>query len=433
MSTELLRPPKPCWAAEMGIFAMPSLGADMEDGTLVEWTVAKGDMVARGDVIAVVETQKGAIEVECFETGVVSEILIDVGQVAPVGAPLAMIGDGDPSELPDPTPPEVPAAPPETDPSPAVPEFPDENPVEFPDQQPTEAPVRPPDEGAAPASPSRADNVRASPAARARALELGTELQGIQGTGPEGVIVLGDVERTQPASDVQQALGPTPKNAKAAMRKAIAAAMVRSKQTIPHFYLSQTIDVQPALDHLAKRNADRPPGERLLLGAILVRATALAARDCPTLNGHYGDDVFHPSTEVNVGLAIALRGGGLVAPALMQADTLDAEATMSAMRDLVSRARTGRLRGREMTAGTITLSSLGDNGAEEMSGVIFPPQVALVGLGSPHLRPWVIDGAVQPRSVIQLTLSVDHRANDGRQASRFIAAFDSHLQTPEDL
>ncbi|OAN77296.1 branched-chain alpha-keto acid dehydrogenase subunit E2, partial [Jannaschia sp. EhC01] len=318
-----------------------------------------------------------------------------------------------------------------------TPDVPGESPVELPDREPLETPELPPEENRLPPldtpSPPPADDIRASPAARARARELGIDLRGIRGTGPDGVIVLGDVERTQPASDVQQALAPPEKDPKAEMRKAIAAAMVRSKQTIPHFYLYQTFDMQPAQDHLAQLNKDRAPSDRLLLGALLVRATALAARDCPTLNGHYVDNTFTPSTEINVGLAIALRGGGLVAPALMQADTLDLDKTMAAMRDLVSRARTGRLRGREMTAGTITLSSLGDNGAEAMSGVIFPPQVALVGLGSPKTRPWVIEGMVEPRSVVQMTLSVDHRANDGRQASRFIAAFESHLQTPEEL
>lgn len=417
---------------------MPSLGADMEEGTLVEWTVAEGDIIARGDVIAVIETQKGAIEIECFEAGVVSEILIGEGHAAPVGAPLAVIGDPSSPELPEPFPTELPPDPAETDPSPPTPEFPDQSPVEFPDKPPTEIPVLPPDESPSssaedPAPAPPANEIRASPAARARGRELGIDLRGIEGSGPDNVIVLGDVELTQPAADVQQTLDTSPKDAKAEMRNAIAAAMVRSKRSIPHFYLSQTIDMQPAQEHLSRLNADLPLKDRLLLGALLIRATAMSAKDCPTLNGHYTDDGFHSSADVNVGLAIALRGGGLVAPALTQADTLSLQDTMAAMRDLVSRARTGRLRGREMTAGTITLSSLGDNGAEAMSGVIFPPQVALVGLGSPNVRPWVIDGAVQPRSVVQLTLSVDHRANDGRQASRFIAAFDSYLQSPEEL
>lgn len=409
---------------------MPSLGADMEDGTLVEWTVAEGDTVARGDVIAVIETQKGAIEVECFEAGVVAKLLVALGQTVPVGEPLAMIGE-DAVSGPEP----AAAQPPAPEPAPVPP------PMTTPTKAAEIAPVTPAPVTPAPASasahesiPMPADGLRASPAARLRARDLGIDLAGIRGTGPDGVIVLGDVERTQPASDVQESLpSPKVKDSKAEMRKAIAAAMARSKQTIPHFYLSQTIDIQPALDHLAALNADRPPSDRLLLGALLVRATALSSRDCPTLNGHYSGDAFSPATQVNVGVAIALRGGGLVAPALMQADALTLDATMAAMRDLVSRARTGRLRGTEMTAGTITLSSLGDSGAEAMAGVIFPPQVTLVGLGAPNVRPWVIAGTVQPRSVIQLTLSVDHRANDGRQASRFITALETHLQTPEDL
>lgn len=427
----------------MGIFTMPSLGADMEEGTLVEWTVAPGDTIARGDVVAVIETQKGAIEIECFEDGVISELLVDVGTAIPVGTPLAMIGTGASPELPDPASSEIPAHPPPAAPPVPAPELPGEPPMELPEPEPEpepepiEQPDLPPEAGGAPCldapSPAPDGSIRASPAARARARELGIDLSGLKGTGPDGVIVLGDVAQTQPASDVSQALSPPDRDAKAEMRTAIAAAMVRSKQTIPHFYLSHTMDVQPALDHLATLNADRPPSDRLLLGALMVRATALAAKACPTLNGHYTDSAFHPAAEVNVGVAIALRGGGLVAPALIQADKLDLDETMAAMRDLVSRARTGRLRGQEMTAGTITLSSLGDMGSEAMAGVIFPPQVALVGLGSPAKRPWVVDGQVQPRSVIHLTLSVDHRANDGRQASRFIAAFEGHLQTPEDL
>jgi pyruvate dehydrogenase E2 component (dihydrolipoamide acetyltransferase) len=184
-------------------------------------------------------------------------------------------------------------------------------------------------------------------------------------------------------------------------------------------------------DWLAATNADRPPARRLLLGALLVRATALAAASVKVLNGHYTDDGFAPSDAVNVGVAIALRGGGLVAPALIDADDMTLDEVMDGMRDLVARARAGRLRSREMTAGTITLSSLGDTGAEAMAGVIFPPQVALVGLGAPQTRPWVVDGAVLPRQVITLILSADHRAADGRQAAAFVDAFQSALAPPE--
>ena len=153
----------------------------------------------------------------------------------------------------------------------------------------------------------------------------------------------------------------------------------------------------------------------------------------PGLNGHYEGGAFRPASQVNAGVAVALRGGGLVAPALLDAGGMSVNETMAGMRDLVTRARAGRLRSSEMTQGTITISSLGDSGAEAMTGVIFPPQVALVGLGAPQLRPWVIEGAVVPRTVVTLTLSADHRVSDGRQAAKFIVEFETLIASPETL
>jgi pyruvate dehydrogenase E2 component (dihydrolipoamide acetyltransferase) len=209
--------------------------------------------------------------------------------------------------------------------------------------------------------------------------------------------------------------------------------MTRSKQTIPHFYLSQTIDVTPAMEWLTSFNEGKPPSQRVLLGALFLRATVLAAAKVKTVNGHFTEEGFKPSDKINPGLAVALRSGGLVAPAIVDAEQMGLVELMAAMRDLVTRARAGRLRSSEMTEGTITLSSLGDSGAESMAGVIFPPQVALVGIGAPGLRPWVVDGTVEPRHLVTMTISADHRANDGRQASRFLSVFDSLLSTPEAL
>lgn len=217
------------------------------------------------------------------------------------------------------------------------------------------------------------------------------------------------------------------------MRKAIAAAMTRAKQTIPHFYLSQTIDLTPAADWLAARNARKPPAERLLLSALFVRAAVLAAAQVKSSNGHFTNGAFRPSPQINAGVAVALRGGGLVAPALIDAGAMSLDETMAGMSDLVARARAGRLRSSEMTEGTITVSSLGDTGGELMTGVIFPPQVALVGLGAPQVRPWVVENAVLPRRAVTLTLSVDHRVSDGRQASRFITLFETLITKPETL
>jgi pyruvate dehydrogenase E2 component (dihydrolipoamide acetyltransferase) len=252
----------------------------------------------------------------------------------------------------------------------------------------------------------------------------------LQGSGPGGVIILADVDGAPIGGERQPS---EPRSPVEEMRRAIAATMTRAKQTIPHFYLSQTIDVQPAIDFLARRNADRPPGERVLLGALFVRAVSLAASKIKIVNGHFVEGVFKPANVVNPGVAVALRGGGLVAPALMDAAAMDLDQTMAAMRDLVSRARTGRLKGSEMTEGTITITSLGETGAEAMAGIIFPPQVAIVGIGAPQTRPWVIEGQVVPRSVVTLTLSADHRVSDGRQAARFVSEFETLIQEPENL
>lgn len=407
----------------MGSFTMPSLGADMEAGTLVEWLVKPGDEVHRGDAIAVVETQKGAIEIECFEDGKVLELQADLGATLPVGAPLALIlGPGE--TAPESKEPEAlaVAAKPEAVPAPAIAGKPEAAPSHVVADKPEATP------GPAVAAPLASGATAASPAARVRARELGIDLATVTGSGPAGAVLLRDLEARNTAAARAQTASPM-----VDMRKAIAAAMARSKQTIPHFYLSETIDVQPALTWMDARNADRAPSDRLLLGALFVRATALAAAKVPSVNGQFVDGSLRPSERVNAGVAVALRGGGLVAPALIDADAMSLDETMAGMRDLVSRARAGRLRSSEMTEGTITISSLGGTGAEAMAGVIFPPQVALVGLGAPKLRPWVVDGAVAPRTVVTLTLSVDHRASDGRQAARFIAEFQCHIASPETL
>ena len=403
----------------MGVFRMPSLGADMEDGTLAEWMVKPGDSVKRGDIVAVVETQKGAIEIEVFEDGTVRELAADVGQKLPVGAPLAVIlGEGE-------APPARPEPAPEPEPEPEPERKPQAEPEPEAVTAPRPAPAAP--KAAVAVSPPREGGPAASPAARKRAAELGVDLGGVTGSGPGGAIVLADVEAPPASAEAPR----KPKSPFDEMRRAIAAAMTRSKQTIPHFYVSETMDLQPATDWLAAHNADAPPTARILMGAIFVRAAALAAKAVPSTNGQFTDGAFHPSDTVNAGVAIALRGGGLVAPALIGADGLTLAETMQGMRDLVTRARAGRLRGSEMTSGTITVSSLGDGGAEAMAGVIFPPQVALVGIGTPCIRPWVVEGAVVPRTVVSVTLSVDHRVCDGRQAAAFLEAFRAHLANPE--
>jgi pyruvate dehydrogenase E2 component (dihydrolipoamide acetyltransferase) len=390
----------------MSLFAMPSLGADMETGKLVEWLVKPGDRVARGDIVAVVETQKGAIEIEIFETGEVTELLAEVGTTLPVGAPLARIGESGAVEAAA-----VPHAAAKATPPPPAPE-----------SVPAPAPPRP--------VPAAAGEVLASPAARTRASEAGLDIATVAGSGPGGAVLLADVERhlaARPAPAAEQPRG-KPGLDMAEMRRAIAAAMSRAKREIPHYYLSHEIDLQTAHDRLTAINAERTPDRRLLMGALLVRATVGALAKVPELNGRFETEPYAPLAEVNCGIAVAMRGGGLIAPAILDAGAMHTDAIMGAMRDIVARTRTGRLRNSEITRGTITVSSLGETGVDALLGVIYPPQVALVGFGTPRLRPIVRGGQVEPRLAVTATLAADHRVSDGRRGALFLAEIDRLLQ-----
>lgn len=383
----------------MADFLMPALGADMETGRLVQWLVHEGDRVRRGDVVAVVETHKGAIDVEIFLDGVISE-LAPLGQDMKVGARLARVGPAVAS------------------PSPATSAIPA-------------------------AAPTPGQRPLASPAARRRARELGVSLEGLRGSGVGGAVVLADVEHvassmtSAPVEPVAAAAAAPPPARRgfdpSQMRQAIAAAMGRSKREIPHYYLASPIDFQAATAWLAGYNRDREPEQRLLPAALLLKATALALRELPEFNGFCEDGLFRAGDGIHVGWAVALRGGGLIAPAIHDADRLMLPELMAALRDLVQRARAGGLRSSELTDPTVTVTSLGERGAEAVWGVIYPPQVAIIGFGRVVERPWVVDGQVVPRPLVQVSLAADHRVSDGHQGGRLLAAIDRALQSPGTL
>jgi pyruvate dehydrogenase E2 component (dihydrolipoyllysine-residue acetyltransferase) len=402
-------------------FRMPSLGADMEAGTLVEWLVKPGDSVKRGDVVAVVETQKGAIEIEIFQNGQIEQILVDLGTKVPVGTPLARI------RTEQETPPISAVTTPHTGPTkpPAAPPLVPPGGAPAPARS-IPAPPSPPPAQVAAAGPVR---VRASPAARRLAEMYGSDLATVAGSGPAGAITYADVERS---------LGklPTPPEKKRAPGldlEAMRTAMARSKREIPHYYLEHQIDVTTCEQWLIRTNAARPPDRRLLFGALAIKSVALAARHFAALNGFYRDGKFEPADAVNVGIAIAIRGGGLAAPALHDADQLSLDELMAGMRDLVQRTRAGRIRSSEIADPTITVSSLGERGVESLYGIIYPPQVAIVGIGKVVSRPWVIDGAIGPRSVVSVTLAADHRVSDGHAGALFLAEIGKLLQEPDKL
>ena len=532
----------------MGEFRMPSLGADMDVGTIIEWLVRPGDPVQRGQVVAVVDTAKAAMEIEAFESGVLEEILVDVGRQVPVGTPLAIIGAAAMATTPPlpgvpgvPGPPGVPAGPMVVDsvhskvgidyqsaaaavPEPAPkrvgrrtratpPAAPRATPQEHPRATP---PVRhlahqlgvdldtiagsgpeghithedvlgaaqvegvsvvaqgqPATEGAlaGPESSSQpAGRLRVTPRARRLAAERGIDLSAVTGSGTRGAVLAGDVpvaappapappaaglgevpgeSRPHPVRAAPEAAGPgkaagggpagaaVPRAAdperRAAMRAAIANLMSRSNAEIPHYYVQQTIDLGAGLAWLRAGNADLPPAQRLLPAVLFLRATVLAAEAVPELNGHWVDGRLRPADRVDLGVAVATRGGGLITPAIPDAGPLGIRELMARLADLVARARRGTLKQAEMAGATITVSSLGEAGPDALAGVIFPPQVALVGVGGIVERPWAVDGMLTVRPTCTITLAADHRASDGRTASAFLAVLAHALAHPEEM
>jgi pyruvate dehydrogenase E2 component (dihydrolipoamide acetyltransferase) len=217
------------------------------------------------------------------------------------------------------------------------------------------------------------------------------------------------------------------------MRRAIAAAMARSNREIPHYYLQTHIDMSRALRWLEAENQKRSIKDRLLPAVLLLKAVARALRDVPDLNGYWADDRHQPQEAIHIGFAIALRQGGLVTPAIHNVDLKSLDELMEALRDLITRVRAGRLRSSELTDATITVTNLGDMGVETVYGVIYPPQVALVGFGKVVDQPWAENGMLGVRPVLTATLAGDHRATDGRRGAQFLDALNRYLQEADKL
>jgi pyruvate dehydrogenase E2 component (dihydrolipoamide acetyltransferase) len=384
---------------------MPFLGADMSEGTLLAWLRQPGDAVKRGDIIAEVHTDKADVEIEVFTAGIVEKLLVEPGATVPVGTPLAIIGDGMRSR-----------------PSPAI--------------------------------PPAGHRLLVSPSARHLAAELDVELAGLVGTGPGGRIQRVDVERAaapRPARAQVEAVEapavappPTPAapppvataapdDRRVGMRRAIAAAMTRSKREIPHFTVGETIDLSASMRWLQEENLRRTVERRLLAAVLILKAVALGLRDVPELNATWQGDRLVQGDAVHLGTAIFLRGGGLIAPAIHAADTLPLDELMDRFRDLVARARAGKLRGSELSDPTFTVTSLGERGAESVVPIIFPPQVAIAGFGRIVERPWVSDGQLLVCPTVAATIAADHRVTDGHGAGALLASINRHLQEPDAL
>ena len=431
-------------------FVLPSLGADMDQAKLNSWLVKPGDTVHKGQIIAEVETDKAVLEVECWDEGVVEELVLSPGPTRlPVGTVLAHIrlleGAEPPPKQKEPeqalAPPPIPPPAPHAAPTPPIRHLAHEIGVDLarvsgtgPDGEITREDVR----LAATALLGREQRVKASPFARRLADELGVDLADVHAGGPEGLVTAKDVQALgagrHAATPPHTAVEPLEPEGKAAtMRRAIARSMAHSKREIPHYYLASHIDLDRALRWLTAQNEERPITERILPAAMLLKATALALRETPDLNGHWVDGGFTPSEAVHLGVAISLREGGLVAPAIHDADRLDLAEMMTSLTDLVKRARSWRLRSSEMSDPTITVTNLGERGVETAFPVIIPPQVAIVGFGRIVDMPVAIEGQAAVHPVVHATLAGDHRVTDGHRGGLFLDALDRLLQEPESL
>jgi pyruvate dehydrogenase E2 component (dihydrolipoamide acetyltransferase) len=391
-----------------------------------------------------VETDKGIIEVEVFEDGIVEHILVQPDAKVPVGTVLATI-----SSLGTPPRAAADSAVPERRPLSAEPPVP-------PGLEAAGAQM--PGPTSVPPASIAGKRLRASPLARKLAAELGIDVSTVQGTGPAGAIERADVERAAAARQAAEKLpapaptpsrlapemAPTPEalppaSALAApefqvrMRRAIAAAMARSNREIPHYYLETRIDMSRALRWLETENQQRGMKARLLSVVLLIKAVAKALGDVPELNGYWIDDSLHLQEAIHLGFAISLRQGGLVIPALHHADLKSLDELMEVLHDLIPRVRAGRLRSSELTDATVTVTNLGDLGVEAVYGVIYPPQVALVGFGKIIEQPWAENGMLGIRPILTATLAADHRATDGHRGGQFLESLNRHLQEPAKL
>jgi pyruvate dehydrogenase E2 component (dihydrolipoamide acetyltransferase) len=375
-------------------YSMPSLGADMDEGTVIEWLVGVGDTLERGQVVARIETEKSDIDIEIWHDGVVAEIVVGPNATVPVGTTLMRFHGAGVAE------------------SNADPVAPD-------------ARVQ--------------DAVLASPLARRLAGEQGIALADVVGSGPQGAVRASDLSGSVAAAndepDGEVAVLPADRTSRPdRMRSMIAARMTRSNHEIPHYRLERNIDLGRLVEYLSTINEQRPIAERVVPAAALVRAVAIAAARHPELNGTWSDDQFHPGPGVNVSVAISLRGGGLVTPTIRDADAASLDEVMALLREFTTAARSGTMRSEWTTAvSSMTVTNLGERGADLVHGLISPPEVALVGFGRIIERPVVVDGVVVARPVVTATLGADHRATDGAVGSRFLSTLSSALEEPECL
>ncbi|MEV4647439.1 pyruvate dehydrogenase complex dihydrolipoamide acetyltransferase [Saccharopolyspora sp. NPDC049357] len=405
---------------------MPRLSDTMEEGVIANWHKQVGDKVARGEVVAEIETDKALMELEAYDDGVLEKILVEAGTTVPIGEPIAVLGDGSGSAAE--------AAPAPATPAPAA--------AEPAAEEAPAAPAPAPVETAAPAEPG--SKPKASPLAKAVAKEKGVDLSTVRGSGPGGRIIRADIETAASAAPVEPTPAPVAQASAPAVvsddveeiplsniRKVTAKRLTESKQNAPHFYLTSAIDVTELLEFRASLNErlQSAGGPKISVNDLIVKAVATSLRANPAVNVSFAGDKMLQHKRINLGVAVAIEGG-LVVPVVKDADRKSVSEIAAESRELAGRAREGKLKLDEMSGGTFSISNLGMFGIEQFSAVINPPEAAILAVGAARDEVQVRDGEFVARKILRVTLSADHRAVDGAVGAAFLQQFTSLLEDP---
>ncbi len=429
---------------------MPKLGFDMAEGTLVRWVKAEGEAIQKGDIIAEIETDKATLEIDSAYSGVVAHRLVEEGAVVPVGNPIAIIAEPGEKVEAQPVTEAAPTAASEVIAQPKHQSKPEEA---KPQQSPGTEAV-PPATAAAPqpvtvtpSTPAAEGRVLASPLARHIAEEKGISLEGVKGSGPNGRIVKHDLETVgsatpQATPSMVSKPAPVPQTQAAApfsgedvsvpltrLRSAIGRRMAEAKQTIPHFYVSRSFEVDQMLELRKQMNSQLPEGEKISVNDFVVKAAALALRQFPNLNASLGADAIIRHAHVNIGIAVSVEGG-LLTVVVRDADIKSLRQISRESAERVARARDGKVKPEDIEGSTFSVSNLGMYQVDEFSAIINPPEVAILAVSAAKPQPVVKDGKIEIETLMAMTLSADHRVSDGVEATKFMQALAELIENP---
>lgn len=414
---------------------MPKLGFDMAEGTLVRWVKVIGETVNKGDVLAEIETDKATVEVESAFSGVMAKHLIDEGAIVPVGTPIAVIAAEGETVADDAPPAEADVkaeAAPKAEKPAAAAESPAAKAVET--TQPQEDEAAAADEGG---------RVKISPLARKLAEEKGLDIRSLTGTGPGGRIVKQDVVSAKAAPFKPAAVTPAPAAAAkplaadervglTKLRAIIGKRMVESKTSIPHFYVTHQVNMQPLIDLRKQINDLLTEEEKISVNDYVIKAVALALVKFPNINASFDGDAIVRHAQINIGVAVAIEGG-LLTVVNRDANTTSLREIAGNMNAMVDRARDGKVKPEDIEGSTFSISNLGMYDVEHFVAIINAPEAAILAVGSARQVPVVEEDKVTVGMRMNITLSADHRVTDGVEAAQFLQEVAAKLENPLGL